>query len=202
VAGKDIQDCAEAIGVSQQIFHAYEMGELSPSLPELEILAYYLDAPLEHFWGQALLSQVEEQRKVPNLEQFKALRQRIIGATLREAREELNLSTEELSQQTDIHEQTIMSYELGEESIPLPELEALSSVLNLSIQELQDQKGFTGEWSNKRKNFQNFLELPENIQQFASKPVNEPYLELAQRLSEMSVEKLRAVAEGLLEITL
>jgi len=37
---------------------------------------------------------------------------------------------------------------------------------------------------------------------FISKPVNRPYLQLAQRLSEMSVEKLRMVAEGLLEITL
>ena len=40
------------------------------------------------------------------------------------------------------------------------------------------------------------------MQQFVSKPVNQPYLELAQRLSEMSVERLRSVAEGLLEITL
>ena len=34
------------------------------------------------------------------------------------------------------------------------------------------------------------------------KPVNLPYLEIAQRLSGLSVEKLRAMAEGLLDITL
>lgn len=202
VTGKDLQDCAEAIGVTQQTYQAYETGDLSPSLPELEVLAYYLDIPLEHFWGGSLLSQVGEERKVPDLEQLKALRQRIIGATLRSAREESDLSAEELSQQVDIPEQTLLSYELGEQSIPLPELEALTRVLNLSMQDLQDQKGPAGEWSKKRKNIENFLELPDDIQQFVSKPVNSPYLELAQRLSEMSVEKLRAVAEGLLEITL
>ena len=40
------------------------------------------------------------------------------------------------------------------------------------------------------------------LQGFVCKPINRPYLELAVRLSEMSVEKLRGVAEGLLEITL
>jgi hypothetical protein len=44
--------------------------------------------------------------------------------------------------------------------------------------------------------------MPVDLQTFVSKPINRPYLELAQRLSEMSVDKLRSVAEGLLEITL
>jgi transcriptional regulator with XRE-family HTH domain len=202
VIGKDLQDCAEAIGVQPQAYQAYEMGDMSPSLPELEALAYYLDIPLEHFWGQSLLSQGEEERQIPNLEEIKALRQRIIGATLRKAREENELSAEDVSQEVGIPEQTLVSYELGEQSIPLPELEALTDVLNLSIQDLQDQNSPAGEWSKKRKNVETFLELPDDIQSFVSKPVNGPYLELAQRLSEMSVEKLRAVAEGLLEITL
>ena len=45
------------------------------------------------------------------------------------------------------------------------------------------------------------LEMPLDLQVFVSKPINRPYLELAIRLSEMSVDRLRAVAEGLLEIT-
>ena len=49
---------------------------------------------------------------------------------------------------------------------------------------------------------QDFKEMPPELQAFVAKPINLPYLELAQRLSEMSVDKLRAVAEGLLEITL
>ena len=53
-----------------------------------------------------------------------------------------------------------------------------------------------------KKAVEDFSKLPLDMQQFVSKPANLPYLELAQRLSEMSVERLRAVAEGLLEITL
>ena len=49
---------------------------------------------------------------------------------------------------------------------------------------------------------EDFTDLPLEMQAFISKPINMPYLELAQRLSEMSVDRLRGVAEGLLEITL
>ena len=48
----------------------------------------------------------------------------------------------------------------------------------------------------------NFIELPIELQEFILKPVNQPYLEIAQKLSRMSVDKMRDVAEGLLDITL
>jgi hypothetical protein len=64
-----------------------------------------------------------------------------------------------------------------------------------------DQTGVIGEWKMKQQAVQKYLELPKELQDFVSKPVNRPYLELALRLSGLSVEKLRAVAEGLLEIT-
>ena len=46
------------------------------------------------------------------------------------------------------------------------------------------------------------MELPAELQAFVSQPVNRPYLELAIKLSSMSSDKLRSVAEGLLDITL
>ena len=49
---------------------------------------------------------------------------------------------------------------------------------------------------------QTFLELPEELRQFVSMPVNRPYIELAMKLSNMSRDKLRSVAEDILDITL
>ena len=46
-----------------------------------------------------------------------------------------------------------------------------------------------------------FLELPLELRQFVARPVNRPYLELAMKLSDMSKDKLRSVAEDLLDIT-
>jgi hypothetical protein len=39
------------------------------------------------------------------------------------------------------------------------------------------------------------------MQNFVCKPVNRPYLELAKKLSGMSTDKLRSLAEDILEIT-
>ena len=48
----------------------------------------------------------------------------------------------------------------------------------------------------------NFLEMPMELREFVALPVNRPYLELAMKLSNMSTDKLRSVAEDLLDITL
>ncbi len=46
------------------------------------------------------------------------------------------------------------------------------------------------------------IELSEEIHDFINNPVNQPYLELALKLSRMDAKKLREIAESLLEITL
>jgi hypothetical protein len=43
--------------------------------------------------------------------------------------------------------------------------------------------------------------MPMELREFVSLPVNRPYLELAMKLSGMSRDKLRSVAENLLDIT-
>ncbi|MBC8509927.1 MAG: hypothetical protein H8D34_34190, partial [Chloroflexi bacterium] len=83
-----------------------------------------------------------------------------------------------------------------------PELEHMLKQLNISIDEFRDQTGPVGQWVVQERAIEQFSELPPELQDFVSKPINQPYLELAQRLSEMSVDQLRAVAEGLLDITL
>ncbi len=52
-----------------------------------------------------------------------------------------------------------------------------------------------------QKAIQEFLLLPLELQNFVSKPINRPYLELAKKLSGMSTDKLRSLAEDILEIT-
>lgn len=202
VSGESLETCANWIGVPLAEFEAYENGELSPSLPELELLAYVLDVPLGHFWEDVSLSQGDGARGSFDTRQFTQLRKRIIGAKLRQARMARGFSLEEISANEKIDVDTLSAYELGEQAIPLPVLESLANELGLSIREFQDQHGPVGTWISQRRAIQEFLSLPPELQAFVGKPVNLPYLELAQRLSEMSVEKLRAVAEGLLEITL
>jgi transcriptional regulator with XRE-family HTH domain len=199
--GKSLEECAQAIGVTPDRFEGYELGVEPPSLPELEILAYTLRVPLEHFWGNERL---KKNGKVVTLDadQVKTLRQKMIGVLLRKVRTEGGIMLETVASKTGIGLEKLEQYELGEAAIPIPELESISQVLNSSIFEFQDRHGPVGNWFVEQKASREFKDLPVDLQGFVCKPINRPYLELAIRLSEMSVEKLRSVAEGLLEITL
>jgi len=200
-SGIQPDSCALAMGISTEELQAIESGERPPTLPELEIFAFYLDIPLEHFWESELLKSVDR-KKVDSPELIKQTRQKAIGELIQQARSVAGLTPEELAQQAGISQDSLQSYETGTAAIPLPELEALSIVLNNSIKDFEDQTGPVGSWSAEKQFVGNFLNLPSDLQEFISKPINRPYLELAIRLSELKVERLRALGEGLLEITL
>lgn len=201
-AGKTVAECAQAIGVSPETFETYEIGDRSPSLPELEALAYFLDVPIEHFWGREVISKGKRSLDSLDIARLNALRQRVVGAMLRQTRLESSLSPEQLAEHAGISPGQLAAFEVGEEPVPVPVLESLAAALNRPIRDFQDSSGPVGAWIARQRALGQFSELPAELQEFISKPVNRPYLELAKRLSEMSVEKLRAVAEGLLEITL
>ncbi len=201
-ARRNIDECAKAIGVTKGVFRAYEEGRRAPSLPELEILVYYLDLPIDHFWGKASISDDASPTEPLDLPRLVEVRQRMIGALLRQERNNASLSVRALSHETGVSGARITAYELGEKPIPLPELEALVAALGGRIETFFDFSGPIGQWMTNQRAMQQFLELPKELQTFVCQPVNRPYLELAMKLSSMSTEKLRSVAEGLLDITL
>lgn len=202
VARRNIDECSKAIGVTKGIFRAYEEGRRAPSLPELEILVFYLNLSIDHFWGKAAISNEAQPTEPLDLPRLVDLRQRMIGALLRQERNNASLSIKALTQETGIPGGRIKSFELGERPIPLPELESLVTALGSRIDMFFDQSGPIGQWMTNQRSMQQFLELPRELQSFVCQPVNRPYLELAMKLSSMSTEKLRSVAEGLLDITL
>jgi transcriptional regulator with XRE-family HTH domain len=201
-ARRSIKECADAIGTKSGVFRAYEEGHRGPSLPELETLVYYLDLPIDHFWSREIKSNTPLPIEALDMPKILSVRQRKIGALLRQERTNASISIRNLAHETGISGARIKAYELGERSIPLPELEVLVSTLGGRIETFFDRSGPIGQWLTNEEAIQNFLELPEELRQFVSLPVNRPYLELAMKLSNMSKDKLRSVAEDLLDITL
>ena len=201
-ARRSIKECAEAIGLKSGAFRAYEEGRKSPSLPELETLVYYLDLPIDHFWSNETKSNAPLPIETLDTAKLLVVRQRKIGALLRQERMNASISIRNLAHETGISGARIKAYELGERPIPLPELEVLVSTLGGHIETFFDRSGPIGQWLTNEESVQHFLELPEELRQFVAMPVNRPYLELAMKLSNMSKDKLRSVAEDLLDITL
>jgi transcriptional regulator with XRE-family HTH domain len=199
---RSIKDCAEAINVTSGVFKGYEEGRKAPSLPELETLVYFLDLPIDHFWSNEVLSDNPAPIDELDLPRLTELRHRMIGAFLRQERLDASLSMKSVAEQTGISTGRLKRYELGERPIPLPELEVILQVLGGRIETFFDQGGPIGQWMTQQKGIQQFLDMPLELQTFVSQPVNRPYLDLARKLSEMSTDKLRSMAEDLLDITL
>lgn len=197
-----MEDCARILGIDASVFENIENGIQAPSLPQLEMIAYYLDIPPEHFFGNQALTSLPSPIEDLELNELYEKRQRTIGKTLRNARQSAGFTPEAVENATGITARDLNQYESGRNEIPLPVLEMLSDVLGTPLKEFQDQSGPVGVWTREQRTLRDFLLLSPDMQEFVCRPVNRPYLELARRLSEMSVEKLRAVAEGLLEITL
>jgi transcriptional regulator with XRE-family HTH domain len=197
-----ISDLSIQTGIPQEKLESFETGDSSPSLPELEVLAYTFNIPLEHFWGKQVLQSSENEDIAEKFRQLLTLRNKIIGANLQAKRQENDISIGDLAIKSEISEEELSSYENGELEIPIPILEILAKNLNCRIEDFFDNQGKIGNWRKEKEEIKNLMELPQNFREFITKPVNAPYLDLAIKLSEMDVNKLRLVAEGLLEITL
>ncbi len=195
------KECAAAINVTNGIFKAFEEGRKAPSLPELETLVYYLDLPIDHFWSNESLSDAPARIDELDLPRLTELRHRMIGALLRKERMNASLSMKSVSEQAGIPARRLKKYEMGERPIPLPELEILLEILGGRIETFFDQGGPIGQWITQQRAIQQFLNLPAELQNFVCQPINRPYLDLARKLSDMSTDKLRSVAEDILDIT-
>jgi transcriptional regulator with XRE-family HTH domain len=195
-----LKDMAAIIGTTSSTLSSYERGRKAISLPELEIFAYHLDIPIP-----TLISTTPHEREKDigfDPSAVVSLRQRMIGAMLRKQRTELGMSIRALAEAAGLPTRRVSSYERGERAIPLPELEALAEIMGQSVEDYIDTEGQVGQWATSKQAFELFSQLPADLREFLSKPGNQPYLKMAKRLSEISVEKLRSLAETLLDLTL
>lgn len=199
-AGRSLKEAAALIGTTSGILSSYEKGRRGISLPELELLAFHLDVPLRSLMSAAKA----DARKKPefNPAVMVSLRQHFIGAMLKTHRTEAGLSLRQLAKSVGLSSARLAAYESGERPIPLAELELLSGALSHSLKDYMDARGPIGEWEAVQESFDDFLRLPAEVREFMSHPDREVYLRMALRLSELPVDKLRTIGEGLLEITL
>jgi transcriptional regulator with XRE-family HTH domain len=199
-AGRTKKECADVLGVTPGILSAYEEGRRDVSLPELELLAFYLHVPVSGFWAGDDDSLVS--LETPPSSQVLALRNRIIGALLREAREGKGRTQKDLAQLLGCTPRRIGQFELGETPIPFSYLEALADELDVPLAHFLDEGvGTVGERTLHDRQLEAWQTLPEEVREFVVRPSSLTYLRVAMHLAEMPPETIRKLAEGLLEIT-
>lgn len=194
-------DCARLLHISADQVERWEIGDETPSLPQLELLAYYLDVPVSHFWGTSTLEASErDYLKVQN--EYIALRDRMVGALVRQAREERGLSLESLAETAQIEPDVLRHYELGEAPIPMHELTVIANAVQKNLNYFLESSSQLGELLALREMWKHFTELPDDIRAFAANPLNVGFVEIAMMLSQMPTDRLRRVGESVLNITM
>jgi transcriptional regulator with XRE-family HTH domain len=199
-AARTVEDCARILKMTPEQYAAYEFGDAVPSLPQLEILAYYLDVPVSHFWGTETLQ--AERGTVDAQAEYVNLRNRMIGALLRQAREETKMSVDDLANAAAVAPQNINAYEMGEIPAPMHELIAFASVLKKNVDYFLESGSHIGELLAMKEEWKHFSNLPEDLRRFAANPLHLGFIEIALLLSQMPTEKLRRVGESVLNITM
>jgi len=196
------QECAAVLGISPETLAAYEEGSKPISLPELELLTRFLDVPLSAIRTTETVADIQADKKLPDPKLYLMLRHRIVGARLRQLRSEANRTQQDLADMLECSLETIAAYEFGKRPIPVAELEVICRALNAPLNYFLDKDSDIGKWHLLQDQFELFMELSSDIRDFVLKPINESYLELAMKLAAMPAGALRAIAEGILEITL
>lgn len=200
-AGRSLDNCAQLLRTSAEQVESWEYGEEAPSLPQLELLAFYLDVPISHFWGVDTLEATAAD-PVSAQTEYIALRDRMIGALLHLAREEAGISLDALSPETGVSAEQIARYESGEVSVPMHELTVLSNVLKKNISYFLESGSHLGDWLAMREEWNEFTHLPPDLRRFAANPINIGFLEIAVLFSQMPADKLRRVGESVLNISM
>jgi transcriptional regulator with XRE-family HTH domain len=200
-AGLSLKEVGEALGMSAGLVSDMEFGRRDVSLPYLEVMALLFNVPVVYFLADIPLE--EAHRDFPTLQAL-TLRQRIVGVLVRQARMEAGRSQEDLAEALGVPTSRISSYELGKTEIPLQELEVLANYLNVSLSYFLDQ-GISPNKSGGQvatlDEITQFTQMPKDVREFMSNPANLLYINIAMSLSELSADTLRALAEGLLEVT-
>ncbi len=199
-AGLTLKDVGQAVGIPATLVSEIEFGQHEVALPQLEVMALLFKVPINYFWSDEPIEAGE--RHLPTVEAIR-LRQRIIGVLLRQARTEAGRSPDNLATLLNVSPSRIAEYELGEAEIPFLELEALANYLNVSIDYFIDQGLPFGQTNGHMTmdELARYSELPKEVRDFLANPANLLYINIAMRMSDLSAETLRSLAEGLLEVT-
>lgn len=199
--GYSAHQLAGLMHVSEDMLVAWEFGKAMPSLPELELLAYWLEVPVNHFITSSETLTQQIARRAIDSDEYQRIRNRMIGAHILELRESLGYSHDYLSEISGIHPDTLLQYEYGQLSIPLGDLSNIADALRVTVSTFLEGNDRVGRFLQAQELFEMFLQMPAEVRQFVSKPANIPYIDLAMKLEKLGTEKLRGIAESILEIT-
>lgn len=199
--GLSVDETAKLLGISAVTLTGFESGKEEAGISVLESLADICGVSVSYFWADNPFPQLN---KTPNAPKTMALRRKMLGILLNQARAEADLSAESVADAIGSTPDILTQYEKGEVDIPLSQLRALAAQYNVTLDDFASELSPNG---NGKKSAPaptisaDLSQYPPDVQEFLQNPSNVLYIKLAMKLHTLSADTLRALAEGILDIT-
>jgi len=194
-ARRTVAQLARRLGVTPARVRAYESGKREVSLPELELIALYLQTPLSFFLSGEITLE-EPSPESPTATEMRT-RRALIGAKLKQARLAAGKSKEECAQAIGHTVATISRYERGATDIPLSELDTLARLLNVNLYYFVERADAL---ASDVLDLERLARMPKEVRAFALDPSNLPYLRMAMKLRDLPSERLKELGEIMLVV--
>ena len=192
------KEAAARAGLSPSLLARCERGDATLPLPHLELLSRLYGVPV----ASLLEDQAVPQPPFPaEVQEYLAIRRKMIGVLLRQARLTRGKTLRECAEAIGYPSERLASVEFGEEDIPLPDLERLAEAIGLPLTHFVDPE-LRPSGDRAETVLPGAAQMPEDVREFVAQPSNVLYIRVAMLLSQLSVETLRKIGEGLLDITL
>ncbi len=191
-AERSLADCAIVMRIEPALIEAWEYGESEPSLPQLELLGQFLNGR-QSSAGDALTADLAAQ------DEYMLLRQRLIGALLRAARESSGWTIEALSESAGLDVGALQRFEFGEERMTVSELTALAQALQLDMSYFATPRLMPAP-SRADDSGKMPAETDGDWRQFAAESDNLPFIRLAMAFQGIGRDDLHRIADALVAI--
>lgn len=193
-AERSVEDCAAYLQVDAQLLDDWELGASVPGLPQLESLTRFLLA--------AAAGESADAAEVPtaDLAEYFLLRQRMIGAQLKLARQMQHFEVEELGNAAGLDVDQVKGYEFGDIMIPMNHLCALAGAVR------QDLAYFLHSANVQRSRLPSQASSAErataetDLVRFAADDQNQAFIRLAMAFRQIDRDDLHRIAEALYNI--
>lgn len=189
-----VEDCATYLRVDAELIEAWELGEAVPSLPQLEGLTSCLR------WTAAADDTDSDKVDYSDGAEYALIRQRMISAKLRLARNAQALAVEELSRRSGLGSELIKQYEFGEAMIPIDHLYALAQAVRQDLSYFLHAHGFNRNLSQPRSPGLPDAATDSDLVRFAADDNNKAFIRLAMAFRQIDRVDLHRIAEALYSI--
>lgn len=198
-SGSSIEMCAELLGCSPAKFRRYEGGQDGVSLPQLESLARFFNVPIAQLWNDEIVQDQDTALEPITRTQTMSGRHQILAVRLQQCRRASGLSRQDVGLLVGQPADVIAQYERAELQIPIAELEIVAGQCGLSLSDFEEPPITAPEAGPDALSLEGLKALPPDLWEFILDPGNVVYLRVAQTLGSIEPERLRQIAQAILE---